>query len=226
MLSALLSDVTSCLHFTPGYWKLSIQFGNYLCLSVRNSTEIVQTEQDLFACSRTSAISSYEETCNSNVRLHVVSPLVCVLSALKLVRVNTVLSATMPTQKWYNMFTRTLELQVSSYEPVQIAALADISDHCHLKVARDRSQKHQKGLWTLGSSSAFNGREFAVRSVFACVCSPSWNFKTSLEDMGKFRVPLLVTVEWLRKQLANSPKLRILDATWSPTAGGYPTFGE
>ncbi len=43
--------------------------------------------------------SRYEETCNSNVRLHVVSPLVCVLSALKLVRVNTVLSATMATQK-------------------------------------------------------------------------------------------------------------------------------
>ncbi len=42
---------------------------------------------------------AYEETCNSNVRLHVVSPLVSVLSALKLVRVNTVLSATMPTQK-------------------------------------------------------------------------------------------------------------------------------
>ncbi len=39
----------------------------------------------------------YEETCNSNVRLHVVSPLVCVLSARKLVTVNTALSATVPT---------------------------------------------------------------------------------------------------------------------------------
>ncbi len=57
----------------------------------------------------------YEDTCNSNVRLHVVSPLVCVLSALKLVPVNIVMNATMPTQRWYNMFTRTLELQVSSW---------------------------------------------------------------------------------------------------------------
>ncbi len=43
--------------------------------------------------------SDFEDTCNSYVRLHVVSPLVCVLSTPKLVRVNTVMSATMPTQK-------------------------------------------------------------------------------------------------------------------------------
>ncbi len=43
--------------------------------------------------------SQYEETCNSDVRLHVVSPLVCVLSARKLEGVNTVMSATMPMQR-------------------------------------------------------------------------------------------------------------------------------
>ena len=47
----------------------------------------------------TFSVGNYEDTCNSNVRLHVVSPLVCVLSALKLVPVNTVMSATMPTQR-------------------------------------------------------------------------------------------------------------------------------
>ena len=42
---------------------------------------------------------TYEETCNSDVRLHAVSPLVCVLSARKLEGVNTVTSATMPMQR-------------------------------------------------------------------------------------------------------------------------------
>ena len=45
------------------------------------------------------------------------------------------------------------------------------------------------------------------------------------EHMGSFRAPLLVSTQWLKQQLTNpSLKLRLLDATWSPIAGGYSQF--
>ena len=45
------------------------------------------------------------------------------------------------------------------------------------------------------------------------------------EHMGSLRAPLLVSTQWLKQQLTNpSPKLRLLDATWSPLAGGYSQF--
>ena len=66
-----------------------------------------------------------------------------------------------------------------------------------------------------------------VLAVALIVYQFLFGVKEEQEEMGSLRAPLLVSTQWLKQQLANpSSKLRVLDVTWSPLAGGYRKFVE